>query len=56
MFELIRSVRRLASDRRGISAVEYGILGAVVVVALIATGPALTTAVNAAFTRLTGAL
>ena len=49
-------LRGFASDRRGISAVEYGILGAVVVVALVAAGPSLGTAVTAAFTRLTTAL
>jgi len=57
MLDLVKlSIRRLAGDRRGISAIEYGILGAVVVVALVAVGPDLTTAVENSFGRLTGAL
>ncbi|WP_270936088.1 hypothetical protein [Falsiroseomonas oryzae] len=42
------SVRRVLGDRRGISAIEYGVLGAVVVVAVAA----LSTQVDGVFDKV----
>jgi len=53
MFELARlTVKTVFADRRGISAIEYGILGAVVVVAIVAIGPQIGTIVTGVFTTI----
>jgi pilus assembly protein Flp/PilA len=53
MFEVIRhSVKTVFADRRGISAIEYGILGAVVVVAIVAIGPAIGDIVTGVFATI----
>jgi pilus assembly protein Flp/PilA len=53
MFEVVRqSVKTVFADRRGISAIEYGILGAVVVVAIVAIGPQIGTIIEGVFTTI----
>jgi|GEM_PF-4338140 len=50
MVQFVRaSMQKLAGDRRGISAIEYGILGAVVVVAVVAVGPAISDVITDVF-------
>ncbi len=50
MFEVVRqSVKTVFADRRGISAIEYGILGAVVVVAIVAIGPSIGGVITSVF-------
>lgn len=50
MFEVVRqSVKTVFADRRGISAIEYGILGAVVVVAVVAIGPSISGVITSVF-------
>ena len=50
MFEVVRqSVKTVFADRRGISAIEYGILGAVVVVAIVAIGPSIQGVITSVF-------
>lgn len=53
---VIVSLKRLAQDRRGISALEYGILAAVVVVAVAALGGQFTTLFSTVFATLTGSI
>lgn len=54
---MFASIRRLLQDRRGISAVEYGVLGAGIVVVIVAAaelvGTNLTTLLNTLATSLT---
>ncbi|HEV7265134.1 MAG TPA: Flp family type IVb pilin [Falsiroseomonas sp.] len=51
----IVSVRRLLADRKGISAIEYGVLGAVIVVGLAAAAGGVGTRIAAVFTQLSTA-
>jgi pilus assembly protein Flp/PilA len=53
---MIKFVAALIADRKGISALEYGVLGGVVLVALVAAAGTLTPAINGAFTAMVGAL
>jgi Flp pilus assembly pilin Flp len=48
----IVSARRLLGDKRGISAIEYGVLGAVVVVAVAALATPLTDLFTEVFTSI----
>lgn len=55
MFEVVRqSVKTVFADRRGISAIEYGILGAVVVVAVVAIGPSISGVITSVFETISG--
>ncbi|MFK4794076.1 Flp family type IVb pilin [Sphingobium sp. ZW T5_29] len=45
-------VKRLARDQKGLTAVEYAVLGAVVVAAIALVGGDFTTALRAAFTAM----
>lgn len=55
MFEVVRqSVKTVFADRRGISAIEYGILGAVVVVAIVAIGPSISGVITSVFETIAG--
>lgn len=55
MLDLVKvSIQRLAGDRKGISAVEYGILGAVVVVAVVAVGPQVGSVITSVFSVISG--
>ena len=43
---------RLATDQRGLTAVEYAVLGAIVVAAIVAVGVNFNTGLSAAFAKL----
>lgn len=45
-------IRKLARDQRGLTAVEYAVLGAVVVAAIVAVGNNFSTQLGAAFTSM----
>ena len=45
-------LKRLARDQRGLTAVEYAVLGAVVVAAIAAVGNSFETSLTGAFTAL----
>lgn len=45
-------IRRLARDQRGLTAVEYAVLGAVVVAAIAAVGQTFQTELTGAFSAL----
>ena len=45
-------VRKLIRDERGLTSIEYAVLGAVVVAAIVAVGGAFETNLAAAFTSL----
>lgn len=47
-----RFFARLAADDRGLTAVEYAVLGAIVVAAIVAVGAQFNTNLGAAFTKL----
>lgn len=49
-------VTRLRSDRRGVSTMEYGVLAAAVITAVIAAGLALEGHMTAALAKITTAL
>ena len=53
---MIACIRRLISDRRGVTALEYGVIAATTVVALSAVMTPLGTALNTVFTTITAAL
>jgi Flp pilus assembly pilin Flp len=52
----IVSVRRLLADRKGISAIEYGVLGAVIVVAIAAGAGVVSGAVGTTFGNIATAV
>ena len=57
MYDLaIVSVRRLLGDKKGISAIEYGVLGAVVIVAIAAGATVLKGGVAAVFASMNAAI
>jgi Flp pilus assembly pilin Flp len=56
MLEIVKLLSNVAHDRRGISAVEYGVLGAVVVVAIAAGASTLAGGVTGIFGSLAGLL
>ena len=47
-----RFIRRLARDQKGLTAVEYAVLGAVVVAAIAAVGRSFETQLTGAFSAL----
>jgi pilus assembly protein Flp/PilA len=51
-----RLSRRLARDERGLTAVEYAVLGAVVVAAIVTVGANFETQLGAAFTSMFNAI
>jgi Flp pilus assembly pilin Flp len=53
---LVRAARSLASDRRGVTSLEYGIIGSVMVIALAAVLPTLGTTLHDLLTPLLTAL
>lgn len=56
-FRVLRSdfaaFRALPKDERGVTALEYGLIAAVVATAVVGVGPQITTFMTAVFTRLT---
>jgi Flp pilus assembly pilin Flp len=52
----IVSVRRLLGDRKGISAIEYGVLGAVIVVAISAAALTVNGAVGTSFSSIVSSM
>ncbi|WP_372624090.1 Flp family type IVb pilin [Falsiroseomonas sp.] len=52
----IVSVRRLLADRKGISAVEYGVLGAVIVTVIATAAGLVSGAITTSFTGIQGAM
>jgi len=57
MYDLaIVSVRRLLGDKKGISAIEYGVLGAVVIVAIAAGATVLKGGVSGVFSSMNSAI
>ncbi len=53
MMNSIRNfVSRVRSDERGLTAVEYAVLGGIIVAALVAVGGVFSTGLSGAFTRL----
>jgi len=52
LFENMPMIKRLARDEKGLAAVEYAVLGAIVVGAIVAVGANFRTALAAAFTAL----
>lgn len=53
---LIVSLQRVLADRRGISALEYGILAAVVVAAVAAFASGISGAISGRLSAVTGAI
>jgi pilus assembly protein Flp/PilA len=54
MFDLVKtSLMSLKSDRRGVTALEYGLIAGVMAVGLVAAFQGLGTKISAAFTALT---
>ena len=49
-------LKRFASDERGMEMVEYGVLIALIVVALVVVIPTLVSAISAKFTEATAAV
>lgn len=56
MLSIVQALNSLVRDRRGISAVEYGVLGAVVVVAIFGGATTLAGGITNVFTTLNGFL
>lgn len=56
MLKLYTSLQRLRADRRGISAIEYGILAVVVVAAVAALSTNFTTTFSTLFSRVDSAV
>lgn len=56
MTKLISRGRALAADRKGVTALEYGLIASVIALGLLAVVPAFSTALNAVFTRASTAL
>lgn len=52
----LRSVVRTLSDRRGVTALEYGLLAALIAVILIASMQAFSAGLGGVFTRITARL
>lgn len=50
--KLVTEVNALAEDSRGLTAVEYAVLGAFVVVAVASVGATFKTSLGTAFTKL----
>jgi pilus assembly protein Flp/PilA len=50
------SIRRLLADRKGVTAIEYGLIAGAIAVAIIGAVVALGTDINGLFTRVGGAL
>ena len=49
---VLKFFAKLASDERGLTAVEYAVLGAIVVGAIVTVGKSFDTSLSAAFTKL----
>lgn len=49
---ILKLFARLASDKRGLTAVEYAVLGAIVVAAIVAVGTNFQSGLTAAFGKL----
>ncbi|GGY25195.1 Flp family type IVb pilin [Pseudoduganella albidiflava] len=56
MKALINAARQFAKDEEGITAIEYGLLAAVIAAAIIASFGTLATGVGTAFTTIAGRL
>ena len=54
--KMLAATRRLVSDAKGVTAVEYGVLGALIIVACIAIITTLGTNLKATFTTIGSAL
>ena len=54
--KLLTAARRVLTDDRGVTAVEYGVLGALIIVVCIAVITTLGTTLQGTFTTITGAL
>ena len=53
---ILTATRRLAIDDKGVTAVEYGVLGALIIVVCIGVITTLGTTLSGTFTTITGAL
>jgi len=53
---MIRFIRRVAGDRKGATAIEYGLIAALIAVAAIAAMSALGTQLNKTFNNVTSAM
>lgn len=54
--KLLTSARALVSDEKGVTAVEYGVIGALIIVVCIVTITALGTRLDVAFQQIRDAL
>lgn len=53
---ILAATRRLVTDDKGVTAVEYGVLGALIIVVCIGVITLLGTTLQGVFTTITGAL
>jgi pilus assembly protein Flp/PilA len=54
--QIIKSIQQFARDEQGVTAIEYGLLAAVVATAVVAAGVLLKDGLTAAFTKVKTAL
>jgi Flp pilus assembly pilin Flp len=52
MFEYLRTLRDLKTDRRGVTMLEYAVMGSIIAAALVAGVPILTNAVGTGFSNV----
>lgn len=52
MFKYLKTLAALKNDRRGVTMLEYAIMGAVIAAALVLVVPLLTRAINTDFTTI----
>ena len=56
MFKFLNNLSALAQDKRGVTALEYGLIAGLVAVAIVTSVTALGAKLVATFTTITGAL
>ena len=54
--QLIASTRRLISDEKGVTALEYGVIAAAIVTVLVAVMPGVSGGLTSTFNGIAGAL
>ena len=56
MSQMISTVRGLVADKKGVTALEYGVIAAAIVIAIVTVLPGMGAALVATFTAVTAAL
>lgn len=56
MYKLLNNLTALARDRRGVTALEYGLIAGLIAVVIVTSVTALGTTVNATFNAVVAAL